>query len=154
MNTLTNGITQNRDTSIVVIEDNPDQWKIIQSVLASFFPEANPVWLSTFKQVSAYLKAGTKQSRQLPKLFFVDLYVPQRSVGWTILERLKTDPRYRAVPVIMLSSSDDKEDITESYMFRANSYIVKPTTVHEWKRCFQMLRYYWSDMVALPEIDW
>lgn len=143
---------ESRKTTIVVVDDNPDQWYIIQSVLADQFPETIAIWLSNIEQVITFLDETKAKRHDLPKLFLIDLYLPQRSVGWTILEMLKTDPLFRAVPAIIFSSSSDDEDIGESYMFRANSYIVKPVTHGEWQECFQMLRQYWLDTVNLPKI--
>lgn len=133
--------------SILVIEDNADQWFLIQWALRERFPEAEAVWLSDAAQVTTYLKAC---EQNLPRLILLDLYLPHRHHGWSLLESIKTHHVYREIPVVILSHSTDTEDIRESYALRGNSYMVKPIGDENWLDCISSFRQYWWDSVTLP----
>ena len=102
-------------------------------------------------QVVMYLEACAENPLTLPKLILLDLYLPHRHQGWSLLKMLKTHRLYREIPVIILSQSGDKEDIMESYSLRSNSYIVKPREYEKWLDCITSLRHYWWDSVTLPK---
>jgi CheY-like chemotaxis protein len=118
-------------TSILVIEDNPDQWFIIRWALLQRFPEVEAVWMPDATQAI--------------------LYLPHRTTGWNLLQIIKTHHLYREIPVVVLSYSSNPADIKDSYLFRSNSYIVKPGTYKEWLNCFDGFRHYWWSAVTLPE---
>jgi CheY-like chemotaxis protein len=142
---------QTPKASILVIEDNPDQWFIIRWALLRCFPEIEPIWMADSTEAIQYLETCLQNEKKLPKLILLDLYLPNRAAGWNLLQIIKTHHLYREMPVVILSSSSDPEDIKESYMFRSNSYIVKPNSYEKWLECFSLLRHYWWEAVTLPE---
>lgn len=137
--------------SILVIEDNPDQWFIIRWALLQRFPEVEAVWMPDATQAILYLEDCLLEQKKLPRLILLDLYLPQRTTGWNLLQIIKTHHLYREIPVVVLSNSSDPADIKDSYLFRSNSYIVKPGTYNEWLECFDWFRHYWWSAVTLPE---
>lgn len=137
-------------TPILVIEDNPDHWLIIRSALAQCFPEVDPIWMNHAAQVQTYLETCILTDAGLPKLMLLDLYLPRKEDGFSLLEFIKTHPVYRQVPIVMLSSSSDNRDIEKLYTYSVASYIVKPLTYHQWLKCFTTFRRYWLDIVTLP----
>ncbi|SFC88740.1 response regulator [Spirosoma endophyticum] len=142
---------KHRNTTILVVEDNADQWFIIRWALQQRFPEVDAIWMSDAHQTMHYLDACTQDMRELPRLILLDLYLPQREIGWSLLQFIKTHHLYRELPVIVLSQSADIEDIKESYFYRGNSYIVKPSGYEKWLECFTYFRHYWWDAVTLPK---
>jgi response regulator of citrate/malate metabolism len=136
---------------VVVVEDNPDQWFIIRWALLHRFPEVEPIWFSNTSEVITYLEDSLHTDTPLPVLVLLDLYLPDRITGWNLLTILKTHHTYREIPVVMLSSSENAEDIKESYMFRSSSYIVKPLGYDQWLSCITSFRQYWWDAVSLPD---
>ena len=149
----TSSSTHNRSSkaTILVVEDNTDQWILIRWALQQRFPEVEAIWLSDATQVVAYLETCTQHRDELPRLVLLDLYLPRRQHGWNLLQLLKTHYAYREIPVIVLSHSVNAEDISESYALRGNSYIVKPTNRENWLDCISSLRQYWWDAVTLPK---
>lgn len=137
--------------TILVVEDNADQWFLIQWALEQRFPEVEAIWMTEASQVMAYLETCTQNVRDLPRMVLLDLYLPQRQHGWNLLQIIKTHDLYREIPVIMLSQSADAEDISESYALRSNSYIVKPGGQETWLDCISSFRQYWWDSVTLPK---
>lgn len=137
--------------TILVVEDNADQWFLIRWALQQRFPEVEAVWMSDTTQTVIYLETCIQNCQELPRLVLLDLYLPDRQQGWNLLEILKTHYIYREMPVIMLSQSADAEDISESYALRGNSYIVKPSGYEKWLECISSFRQYWWDAVTLPK---
>jgi len=85
-----------------------------------------------------------------PKVIFLDLKMPKVN-GLEVLRRLKADPRTRAIPVVIWSSSKEQRDLVESYEIGMNSYVVKPLDYDEFKRSVQMLGQYWLQFNQTPK---
>lgn len=135
---------------ILIIEDNADHWLIIRSALSQCFPEVEPVWINNVTQAITYLETHAADETKLPRLILSDLYLPRREEGLALLEFVKNHDFYRKPPVVMLSSSSEREDVEKAYSFSIASYIVKPNTYHQWLNCFYTFRRYWWDVVTLP----
>lgn len=151
-NTTQTVVRKRRQSTVLVVEDNVDQWTVIRWALEQRFPEVEPIWVSTVTQAMLYLESCDKDLSQLPRLIFLDLYLPTRDAGWQLLQIVKTHYLYREIPVITISASADREDILESYMLRSNSYMVKPGSLDKWAECISAFRHYWWDAVTLPKL--
>lgn len=145
-------VRKRRQSTVLVVEDNEDQWTVIRWALEQRFPEVEPVWAATVTQAMHYLESCDNDLANLPRLIFLDLYLPTREAGWHLLQVVKTHYLYREIPVITLSASADREDILESYMLRSNSYMVKPNSLDKWAECISAFRHYWWDAVTLPKL--
>lgn len=151
MNACTTPKRKGQKATILVVEDNADQWFIIHWALLQRFPEVEAVWMQEPAQAIMYLDTCAQNVHELPKLILLDLYLPQRHQGWSLLESIKGHPTYRDIPVIILSQSSDADDISEAYALRSNSYIVKPTGYEKWLNCIASFRQYWWNSVTLPK---
>ncbi|QJW89406.1 response regulator [Spirosoma taeanense] len=138
--------------TILVLEDNADQWFLIRWVLLQKFPEVEPVWMSDSTQAILYLESCSENEQELPRLILLDLYLPTCQVGFNFAQIIKSHYRYREIPVVMLSWSHDPDDIRKSYRCGVNSFITKPATNNQWLDCFGMLRQYWWDITTLPNV--
>ncbi|MFD2937172.1 response regulator [Spirosoma flavum] len=139
-----------RQVPILIVEDNADQWLIIRSALSQCFPEVEPIWLNNADQTIKYLETHAADPDKLPRLILSDLYLPRREDGLSVLEFVKNHEFYRKPPIIILSSSQDDEDIAKVYSFSVASYIVKPDSYREWLNCFYAFQRYWWGIVKLP----
>lgn len=86
--------------------------------------------------------AGTRDIAFPPKLILLDIQMPKLN-GMEVLREIKTDPRTRAIPVVMLTSSNESPDIKKCYDLGANSYIVKPVNFESFADAIKNLGFYW-----------
>lgn len=77
-----------------------------------------------------------------PKLILLDLKLPKVD-GLEVLKCVKEDPRTRAIPVVILTSSRQETDMVRSYQLGTNSYIQKPVDFDQFRATIKQLGYYW-----------
>ena len=87
-----------------------------------------------------------------PGLILLGLNDPDQK-GYQMLKLLKSDPRYRKIPVVVLATSPLKEDIVTSYEWGASSFIFMPKTFEECLQLVHSIRDYWLDAVQLPKLS-
>lgn len=85
-----------------------------------------------------------------PGVVLLDLKLP-RIDGMEVLRRIKTDPRTKAIPVVVLTSSNEQKDIVESYNLGVNSYIVKPVSFDRFAAAVEELGLYWLLLNQAPK---
>ncbi|GAB3737832.1 response regulator [Spirosoma lituiforme] len=140
---------------VLIVEDSDDHWLLIERAMQECLPEITPVRAVSSQQALVLLHEWQHQEWEIPKLIIQDLYLPSRAAGWQLLRQIKQMPvPFCQVPVIMLSWSDDCNDIIEAYTIGAASYLVKPVTFAEWLDYFHELRTYWWETVSLLPLQY
>ena len=86
-----------------------------------------------------------------PKLVLLDLKLPKVD-GIDVLKQLKDDPRTRAIPVVILTSSKEERDLVRSYDLGANSYIQKPVDFEQFRQTVKTVGLYWMVINQRPAI--
>ena len=94
--------------------------------------------------------ADSRNIHYLPKVILLDIQMPKVN-GIEVLEKLKADPRTSAIPVVILTSSNESPDIKKCYKLGANSYIVKPVNFNEFTQVIRNLGLYWLLLNRPPE---
>jgi two-component system response regulator len=101
-----------------------------------------------------YLKRRGKYadptSAPRPGIILLDLNMPKKD-GREALAEIKADPALQNIPIIILTTSKQEEDILRSYQLHANSYITKPVTFDALVQVVTALGKYWLEIVELPE---
>ena len=141
---------------ILMADDDPDDRLLTEKALRAN-GVANPIlFLEDGEDLMAYLrKQGkyqdlTRQSR--PCFILLDLNMP-RMDGRKALGLLKSDPDFRKIPVIVLTTSQAEEDVLRSYNLGANSFLTKPIDFEQLVNMMETVRQYWLEIVELPPVE-
>ena len=98
---------------------------------------------------------GSFQSRRFenpPRLVLLDLKLPRVS-GHQVLHTVKSDSRTRAIPVVILTSSNLDVDVAQCYALGANSYIQKPSALHEFQETVRQFGTFWLRINQPPPVS-
>ena len=138
---------------ILLVEDNPDDEALTlralkksnianEVVVARDGAEALDYLFAT----GAYIGSAT---RDLPQIIFLDLKLPKVD-GLEVLRRLRADKRTKLLPVVILTSSKEEQDIISGYSLGANSYIRKPVDFEKFAESARQLGLYWLVLNESP----
>jgi two-component system, response regulator len=131
---------------ILLVEDNPDDEELALRIIKQTTSLVEVVVTRDGEEALDYLFGTGKfiESARThhPNLILLDLKLPKMS-GLEVLERLRTDPRTRTIPVVVLTSSSERKDIQMSYQLGANSFVRKPVDFQRFTAALQQLILYW-----------
>ena len=125
---------------VVLVEDDPDHAELMRRSLAKAGLNTEMLHLSDGQLALDYL-LGDEQPEELPKLILLDLNLPKVD-GWQVLAKLKRSS-YATVPVVILTSSSNPDDIARSAQLHANSYVSKPARLQGYIELASALSSYW-----------
>ena len=126
--------------SILLVEDNPrDAELTLRAFSKNNF--ANSV-LVAHDGVEALEIVFGRTGADRPRVVLLDLKLPKLD-GLEVLRRLKSDDRTRAIPVVVVTSSNQDPDIKAAYDLGANSYVVKPVDFEAFMKTMSQLGFYW-----------
>jgi len=113
-----------RDIKIMLVEDNPEDVAFTKRLLKHNRLDGDLVVAFSGSQALEALEKKARES-DLPNLILLDINLPDIS-GIDLLTRIKQDDRFRRIPVVILTGSNEDEDIQRSYDLGATTYLVKP----------------------------
>lgn len=136
---------------ILLIEDNPQDAELALRALQQA-KVANHIHVARdgAEAIEVLFGPGSKAIGAAPKVVLLDLKLPKVD-GLEVLKRLKSDPRTKFIPVVVLTSSREQNDIVESYRLGVNSYIVKPVNFEGFAEAVQKAGMYWLLLNQPPE---
>jgi two-component system response regulator len=140
-------------TTILLIEDNPDD---VELTLHAFQKNhmANDVVVATDGAEGLDYLFGTgkyagRDAKESPALILLDLQLPKIG-GLEVLRKVREDERTRRIPVVIMTTSDEEEDIVNGYNGGANSYLRKPVDFAEFMNAVKQLEMYWMVLNTPP----
>ncbi len=136
---------------ILLIEDNPVDVIMIREAFNEARIANRVTVITDGQQAVDYLRTLEREGDvALPDLIVLDLNLPRRD-GREILEGIKSNSALKAIPVIVLSSSEDAEDVKHAYANMANCYIPKPIDFDEFMTVVKRIGDFWLSSVELPD---
>ncbi len=144
--------TATQPITILMADDDPDDRLLTADALKEARLINDIRFVENGEELLDYLRKQGKYATveaPAPGLILLDLNMPRKD-GRTVLKELKQDPVLRSIPVVVLTTSKDDEDVYRSYDLGVNSYIVKPVTFEALVDILQTLEKYWFEIVELP----
>ena len=138
--------------TVLLVEDNPDD---VLFTLRAF--EKNHIFnefivAADGEQALEYLLPADEGRALKPALVLLDVNLPKVD-GLEVLRRIRSHPRTVALPVVVLTTSNEERDIVASYRLGANSFVRKPVTFAEFVEATKVLGVYWL-LVNEPAPPW
>ena len=144
------------EVAILMADDDPDDRLLARDAFAEARMHNRLVFVEDGEEVIEYLnRRGKYQDAAqypMPGLILLDLNMPRRD-GREVLAAIKSDPAFKHIPVVVLTTSRAEEDVMRSYRNGGNSYIVKPVTFRELTDVVREIGRYWLGVVDLPATD-
>lgn len=139
-----------RPIEILLVEDNPGDVRLTVEALKEGKVLNNLSVVRDGVDALAFLRREEKYvDAPHPDLILLDLNLPKKS-GLEVLKEIKEDPKFRRIPIVILTVSKDEEDILKSYDRHANCYITKPVDLDQFMNIVKSIEDFWLTIVKLP----
>jgi two-component system response regulator len=147
---------EKKSLNILVVEDDPRHQEIITEAIKEASVQNNLVCFDSGAESIRYLQRegqyGAAKDYQRPDMILLDLKLPGMD-GKEVLRSIKSNEDTRVIPVIMLTSSENDQDLKECYMLGANGYVTKPVSCEEFTEVVRAIPFYWAFVNTLPMIN-
>ncbi len=138
---------------ILVVDDNEDDVLLLQESLRGVSAVNVVHSVRDGEEAMAYLRReGPYAAAPRPGLVLLDINMPKMN-GFEVLNKMKDDPRLRAIPVVMLTTSNREADIETAYSCGACSFVTKPVSFDRLKLMAGHFACYWTTVVRIPTIE-
>ena len=136
---------------ILLVEDNPGDVRLTQEALKEGRIENTLHVVNDGVAALDFLfQRGEYEDAPRPEIVLLDLNLPRKN-GDAVLEELREHPELDHIPVIVLTSSESREDVVRSYDLNANAYLTKPVDPETFIETVNKLEEFWLSIVRLPE---
>jgi CheY-like chemotaxis protein len=143
-----------KKVSILMADDDADDREMAREALEQNHLANDVHFVENGAELMDYLKRRGKFTNPAdsprPGLILLDLNMPKKD-GREALAEIKADPELQQIPIVVLTTSKQEEDIYRSYQLHANSYIAKPVTFEGLVQVASTIGKYWLEIVELPE---
>lgn len=139
------------ELQILLIEDNPaDAMLVREAFTESRYRHVIHLAEDGVAGLQFLRKQGRFANAVTPDLILLDLNLPKKD-GREVLMEVKNDPQFRMIPIIVLTTSDNEQDIHNAYGLHANCYLTKPLEIEAMFRMMHSLEEFWLKLVRLPQ---
>lgn len=135
---------------ILLVEDSISDAKLTAKTFSKAKVLNNLHIVEDGVEAIAFLRQqGQYTNAPRPDIILLDLNLPKKD-GREVLAEIKSDPNLCVIPVVVLTTSDDEQDILKSYQMHANCYLTKPVTLKGLMEVVNMIENFWLSCVKLP----
>lgn len=133
---------------ILLVEDNPGDARLVEEALSNALADGLSV-VNNGAEAFEVLQQRREENTSLPTVILLDWHLPDVT-GEDMLSRLKTNPEYDHIPVVVITGSAQGKSLLEIYNAGANACIPKPTTPEEFDETFHAFETFWLASAELP----
>jgi DNA-binding response OmpR family regulator len=145
--------TNGKHAVVLLAEDDDDDYKLICDALREARIRSELRRVHDGEELMDYLyrrrSFANAASSPVPALILLDLNMPRKD-GRECLRDIKSDARLQAIPIVVLTTSSEEEDVYQSYELGANSFIKKPAAFADLVAVVQVLARYWLEIAETP----
>ena len=142
---------QGRPIEILLVEDNPGDVRLtIEALREGKVLNRLTVARDGEEAMAALRREGRFANAQRPDIILLDLNLPKKD-GREVLEDIKKDPNLMVIPIVILTTSQDEQDVLKSYKLHANCYITKPVDLPQFLAVVKAIEDFWFTVVVLPK---
>ena len=134
--------------NVMMIEDNPGDARLIKEGLKNSTVIKDLIHFADGETALAELRSLERNEQ--PELIILDLNLPGMD-GREVLKELKTNPAYKHIPVVILTSSNSVSDICTSYQLNANCFVSKPIELDSFMNIINEVERFWINIAKLPK---
>jgi len=139
-----------RPGQILVIEDDPGERRLLLEALSAGPAPKNITAVGDGVEAMAYLRReGKHRGSERPDLIIMPMTL-SRGDGRQLIVEIKSDPRLKRIPIVVLTSSQSEENVDRAYESRANCYVVKPVEMDKFFSVVKAIEEFWLSVVTLP----
>jgi len=139
-----------REIHILLVEDNEGDIVLAKEALKEARIRNRITVVTDGEQALQYLfRENGYHNASHPDLILLDVNLPKVN-GMEVLERIKSDPALKIIPVVMLTTSTSEKDVMRAYKSYVNCYINKPIDLEEFIRVIKTIESFWLNVVKLP----
>jgi chemotaxis family two-component system response regulator Rcp1 len=139
-----------RASHILVIEDDPGERHLLLEALdAGSAPKKISVVGDGVAAMAFLRREGEHRGSERPDLIIMPMMMP-RGDGRQLIVEIKSDPRLKRIPILVLTSSQSEQDVDRAYESRANCYVVKPVEMDRYFSVVKAIEEFWLGVVTLP----
>ena len=140
-----------RPVQILLVEDNPgDVGLTLEALKEATVLNKLTVVKDGIEALSLLRRQGQHAHAARPDLILLDLNLPKKD-GREVLAEIKADDNLKRIPVIILTTSQNEQDVVKSYNLHANCYITKPLDLDQFIKVVKSIEDFWLGIVVLPK---
>lgn len=131
---------------VLLVEDNPADIRLTQEAFKKFRIYNK---LEVVKDGVAAMEYLNNPNKTNPDIILLDLNLPRKN-GFEVLKEIKSNEELKQIPIIILTTSDNDNDVNKSYKNYASCYITKPVSMTEFVKAIEKFKIFWFSLVKLP----